>query len=717
MICAAFEEDGPLGSILPRYEPRAGQVAMAAAVSDAFVAGEVLVCEAGTGIGKSLAYLIPAALWSLESDEPVVISTFTRALQEQLLFKDIPVVLKAIRAMDASRTPRAVVLKGRSNYVCRERWLAESSRSAQDAEFAPLLRKLRAWIAATESGDKAELDLDEHEDRLFHRISAANENCSATICRGKHGQKCLFFKARLAAQRADLVVVNHALLFSDQGAGGSVLPASGRVIVDEAHHLESAATRQFSRRLTLQQLTNHVRALVELKGASAAGLLPVAVGMLASEGAFTEPESDGAGALQMVRTALQDSDSVVRQARSLYDELASQVHLLSDSSRDQDTVRIRRESRKQQAWSNIEQAADDLIHAVRQLGRSAEWLQKQLTRALRKQLGTENAETMLAAAGGWTEQTEDFVLQLDQGLINPDPNGVYWLDSTFGPDSIALCSAPLDAGSQIAGTIFSEKETIILTSATLTADGSFDHFKRQTGVEESRELTVPSPFDYRKSALVYLANDVPEPNHPDYQDAVSEAVRRMAAAIGGRSLVLFTSNRHLRLTADAIRAPLESKGIGVYAQWIDGSPQALADRLRDDASSVVLGAASMWEGIDVQGPGLSALAVVRLPFDVPTDPLFQARSEQYDSPFFEYSVPRAVLRFRQGFGRLIRSAQDRGVFVVLDRRIITKSYGRSFLNALPDCEIRYGRAADLDSAASNWIDYHIEGDVVDAQRA
>jgi DNA polymerase-3 subunit epsilon/ATP-dependent DNA helicase DinG len=703
-IHAAFEDGGPLESILPRFEPRSGQVAVASAVSDAFASGQILVCEAGTGIGKSLAYLIPAALWTLENDEPVIISTFTRALQEQLLKKDIPIALQAIRELDAPRSPRAVVLKGRSNYVCRERWLAESSRGGQEQEFTSLLAKLRPWMAVTETGDKAELDLDEHEDRLFHRISAASENCTVATCRANHGQKCMFFKARLAAQRADLVVVNHALLFSDQGAGGTVLPPSSRIGIDEAHHLEAAATRQFSRRLSGQYLTNHVNGLVELRGASAAGLLPVAVGMLAAEGAFSDSESGTSSALQMVRSSLQDADSIVRQTRGLFDDLASRVHLLSDSARDQDTVRIRSESRRQQFWSEVEQSADDLIHSLSKLGRSAEWLQTQLTRAIRNQTGMENAETMLAAAGEWSEQNADFVTQLDRGLINPDPNGVYWLDSTSGPESVALCSAPIDVGSQIAASIFAEKETVVLTSATLTTDGSFAHFKRQTGVVDSRDLAVPSPFDYRKSALVYLANDIPEPVHRDYHHAVSEAILRLALAIGGRTLVLFTSNRHLRQTADAIRTPLESRGIGVYAQWVDGSPQSLTDRLRDDSSSVVLGAASMWEGIDVQGPGLSALVVVRLPFDVPTDPLFQARSEQYDAPFFEYSVPRAVLRFRQGFGRLIRSSRDRGVFVVLDRRIISKSYGRSFLNALPACDVRYGRAAELDSTAKTWLE-------------
>jgi DNA polymerase-3 subunit epsilon/ATP-dependent DNA helicase DinG len=426
--------------------------------------------------------------------------------------------------------------------------------------------------------------------------------------------------------------------------------------------------------------------------------------VLASAGAFTDSEQDGVAAMHMVRTTLQQAETVILQARGLFNDLASIVHLLTDDSRDQSTVRIRQESRRQQAWAGIEQAADDLIHGLRQLERSAVWLQTQLTRAMRLQFGVENVETMLAAAETWSEHTDEIIEQLGPGLIDPDPNGVYWLDSSAGSDAIVLCSAPLDAGAQIAETIFADKETLVLTSATLTADGSFEHFNRQAGLAEPRELAIPSPFDYRSAALVYLANDVPEPNHVDYQIAVSEAVLRLAAAIGGRSLVLFTSNRHLRATADAIRGPLMSRGIRVYAQWIDGSPQMLAERLREDDSSVVLGAASMWEGIDVQGPGLSALVVVRLPFDVPTDPLFQARSEQYNAPFFEYSVPRAVLRFRQGFGRLIRSSQDRGVFVVLDRRIITKGYGRSFLNALPDCETRYGRTADLDKAAKHWLD-------------
>jgi DNA polymerase-3 subunit epsilon/ATP-dependent DNA helicase DinG len=714
-IREAFDEDGPLASIVPGYEPRPGQVAVAKAVDDAFGTGQVLVCEAGTGIGKSLAYLVPAAMWSLESDEPVIISTFTRALQEQLLQKDIPVALNAVRDLNGARSPLAVVLKGRSNYVCRERWLAETSRGGHDQELAPLVRKLRPWMGVTETGDKAELDLSEYEDRLFHRISAASDNCTITDCRANHGQKCHFFKARLAAQRADLVVVNHALLFSDQGAGGTILPASSRIIIDEAHHLEAAATRQFSGRLTAAYLSGHVNSLVELRGASAAGLLSVTVGMLASEGAFAESENAGADALQVIRTALQDADTVNRQVSALFDDLASRVHLLSESERDQDTVRIRIESRKQPFWSETEQAADELIHALSKLGRSAEWLQTQLSRAIRNSLAGENGENMIAAAGAWLEQNADFVLQLEKGLINPDPNGVYWLDSTAGAESVALCSAPLDVGSQIADSIFAEKETIVLTSATLTSDGKLEHFKRQTGIDASRDLVVSSPFDYRSSAMVFVANDVPEPNHRDYQNAVSEAVLRLSSAIGGRTLVLFTSNRHLRATAEAIRESLEARGIGVYAQWVDGSPQMLAEKLREDRSSVVLGAATMWEGIDVQGPGLSALIVVRLPFDVPSDPLFQARSEQYDAPFFDYSIPRAVLRFRQGFGRLIRSARDRGVFVVLDRRIISKAYGRSFLNALPACEVRYGRVNELDSATRQWLGTREHSDTVTAR--
>jgi DNA polymerase-3 subunit epsilon/ATP-dependent DNA helicase DinG len=677
---------------------------MARRVLEVFKTQETLLVEAGTGIGKSLAYLVPAALWSLEHDEPVIVSTHTRALQEQLLHKDLPVVSRLIAEIPGPRPFKAVSLKGRSNYVCRERWQAESSRRSQEPGYAAFLSRIHAWLAETRTGDKAELDLDERDDSYFERISAAADECAATTCRVKHGNKCFFARARSNAQRADLVVVNHALLFSDQGAGGTLLPQTGRLIVDEAHHLEAAATRQFSRRVSAGTIRAHLDELVELKGASAGGMLPVGVGMLASSGSLNGDDSKRTEALQQVRDAIQDADALQMASAMLFDRLAEVFDQLKSGRADDVAVRIRPEWRVQPAWSEVEQAGDDLVQRLRALANRGNWLFKLLSRAIQAQETELITEAMINGLAMWLEQSARIASHLEESLMQPDANGVYWLDASRGPGNIAICSAPLDVGEWISATVLQDRDTIVMTSATLSVGEDFTHFRRQTGIEHATELVAPSPFDYRRAALVYLADDVPEPAHPTYEQAVSTTVLKLATAIGGRTLVLFTSTRHLRQTAEAIRGPLGALGIDVWAQWVDGAPQALAERLRADESAVVLGAASMWEGIDVQGAGLSALVVVRLPFDVPGDPLFQARSEQYLSPFYEYSVPRAVLRFRQGFGRLIRSPEDRGVFVVLDRRIITKAYGRAFLDALPGCQIRRGSMAGAGLAAHDWIE-------------
>ncbi|CAN5763345.1 hypothetical protein BH23CHL5_BH23CHL5_12760 [soil metagenome] len=703
-ILAVFGKGGVLEAEIAGFEFRTGQQELATAIAAAFLDGEVLVAEAGTGIGKSLAYLIPAALWTQFRDEPVIISTHTRALQDQLLKKDIPLAVEVMANIGSKRQLNAVALKGRSNYLCRDRWQAELGSRAIDEGHESFLVRLKEWASTTQTGDKTELSLSSADDHYFQRISASSENCASTTCRAKHGSRCFLTKARTAAQRADIVIVNHALLFSGMDAGGAFLPETSSIVIDEAHHLESAATSHFSSSTSLKIVTDHVDALASMSGSTASGILSIAIGSMASSGVFVDSPEDGTRALQTLRHALNQVEVVHRIARNLFQALGDVVWNLADDSQRNVTLRILPSTRKQPAWSQVEQITDDLLTALRLLRKNAEWVSTRMARDLQSGRLGDQGELTHSAIVAWLESELRLEDDVHSALLNPVLNTVCWLQQSGRGESVSVHSSLLDPGPRIFDSLFATRETVVLTSATLRTGGAFTHFRKQTGIVEAQEVVIPSPFDYRQNALIVVAKDVPEPNQAAYDQTVSDVVVDLARAIKGRTLVLFTSLGHLRATANSIRTPLAEIGIETYAQWSDGTPEALAARLRVMKPVVVLGAASMWEGIDVPGPGLSALVVVRLPFDVPSDPLHSARAELFDSPFSDYSVPRATLKLRQGFGRLIRSSTDRGVVVLLDRRIVSKGYGQSFLKALPDTGIALSATDEIGETVKAWLD-------------
>jgi ATP-dependent DNA helicase DinG len=296
-------------------------------------------------------------------------------------------------------------------------------------------------------------------------------------------------------------------------------------------------------------------------------------------------------------------------------------------------------------------------------------------------------------------------------IARPDQTMIYWIAAGNGVERVSLNAAPLHVGPTLARTLFEQKRTVVLTSATLATEMSFDFVRERLGLPtraadrqgKVAELRVTSPFDYQANALLYLADDIPEPGSPGYQKALNEALVNLCAGTGGRALVLFTSYSALQATYRAIKAPLERQGVLVLGQRVDGNPRQLLDRFRANPHAVILGAASFWEGVDVVGDALSVIAITRLPFAVPSDPVFAARSEGFDDPFGDYAVPSAILRFKQGFGRLIRSTSDRGVCAILDRRVLSKRYGRGFIASLPPCTELRGPIADLGRDAAAWL--------------
>jgi DNA polymerase-3 subunit epsilon/ATP-dependent DNA helicase DinG len=294
--------------------------------------------------------------------------------------------------------------------------------------------------------------------------------------------------------------------------------------------------------------------------------------------------------------------------------------------------------------------------------------------------------------------------KLAEIAIDPTEEAVYWIERDMHRASVSLRAAPLHVGPFLQERLFDRLRTAVLTSATLTTDGGFEYVRERLGLETARELSVASPFDYERSTLLYLVDDIPEPNAPGYQRDLQDILVELGMALGGKTLVLFTSHAALQATYRAIKMPLEDRGIVVLAQRSDGSARQLIERLKHSENVMLLGTSTFWEGVDVVGPALSALVIAKLPFAVPSDPVFAARGESFDEPFQQYAVPQAVLKFKQGFGRLIRSGQDRGVCAVLDRRVISKRYGASFVQSLPSCTVEVAGASDLPAAAVAWLE-------------
>ncbi|MGB2694462.1 MAG: helicase C-terminal domain-containing protein [Dehalococcoidia bacterium] len=678
--------------VIEEFEERPEQVQMAHAVTEALNNSEHLLVEAGTGIGKSLAYLLPAARYALANSTRVVVSTNTINLQEQLMGKDIPVVQQII---GGDSELRAAQLKGRRNYLCLLRW--SNLRRSQNitSDEAKLLVRLLLWLPHTDTGDRAEIRLSQGEDTVWNRLSAANEGCMQIQCPFVKDGSCFLLRARRRAEAAHLLVVNHALLLSDLAVGGGVIPEYDHLIVDEAQHLEAEATQQFGFFAQEGDLTTLLERVAGRGGGGlVAGLRNAARGLASQIDTNREllaHASDAEDAVERARERL--PDFFLRISGFLRQQLTRE-------SGYEDRLLISRATRVQPDWADVELAWENLGAA---LGRVVSALQQ-----LNEGLQSPDATTLLDYESLATEAADlaQAGVTLRQGMtqivMRDDANTICWLTQQRSGD-VGLASAPLRVAELLEGRLFSQKETAILTSATLTAEDSFDYMRQALGLPEANELLLGSPFDYAQSTMVLVPQDMPEPNQAGYMNGVQQALIELTRASGGRALALFTSHASLRAAHNGIKGALEEEQILALAHNVDGSPRQLTQTLREQPHTIVLGTASFWEGVDVVGEALSLLVMARLPFSVPDDPIFQARSELYEDPFNEYAVPLAVLRFKQGFGRLIRRKTDRGVMVVLDARIHSKKYGKAFLNSLPACTVRRVPLREMPDLVRQWL--------------
>jgi len=695
-LASLISPAGAFASKFPSFENRPQQVQMLESVAKAFNDGQHLMVEAGTGTGKSIAYLLPAIHWAAQNNERIVVSTNTINLQDQLINKDIP-ALRDVLGFDF----RAALLKGRSNYICPRRFESIRHRGPRNADEVRLLAKLLVWLPDSDSGDVAGITLSGPGERgAWTRLSAEDEACTSETCSARMGGICPFYRAKRAAEAAHVVIVNHALLLADVASGSKVLPEYKRLIIDEGHHLESATTDGLSYEATQADVE---RALKELGGLNA-GLLgetlkacrdavpPEAYPLLQTQ---TEKTYNAiTAALVHVGHFFQIVGDFVRAQRDAErargNDYAYQLRLLPGIRAQSDWQEV------ELAWGNLESASKPVIdHLAKLAGGLSDLSEYEI----------EDREELQGALLSSARLLDEFVTQTNALVSKPDPKSIYWIEVSGDKENLSLHAAPLNVGPLIEQHVWNAKDSVILTSATLTTAHEFDYLKHRLNADSASELAVGSPFDYQQSTLLYVVNDIPEPTDKHgHQRALENGLINLCKATRGRAMALFTSHAQMKQTAQAIRGPLERAGVIVYDQSDGSSRHQLLESFRGAEQAVLLGTRSFWEGVDVQGEALSALVIVKLPFDVPSDPVVAARSETFENPFYDYSVPEAILRFRQGFGRLIRSKTDRGVVAIFDRRVISKAYGRQFLESLPQCTRRDGKLADLPAMAAKWID-------------
>ncbi len=691
-VASVLEYGGPFSQYFESYEQRPQQVDMLKAVTNALSNGNHLIVEAGTGVGKSFAYLVPAAMFAVQNNTRVVVSTNTINLQDQLIKKDIPDLRAALNL-----NVRAAVMKGRSNYLCPRKLEHMRSHGPTNANEMRVLAKIMVWGLDNDSGDRNELNLTGPIEReVWMRLSAEDDTCTTETCLGRMGGRCAFHRAKQAAQSAHLLIVNHALLLSDVSTGNKVLPEYDYVIVDEAHHMESAVTSALSFRMTQNDLD---RMLKEL-GGSSAGLL----GRMLTETHQTIQPSDFGLLQQKAKHATDQAFRVEQLAKQFFNMVSDFIARQREGqpiSNYSWQMRITPAARSLAGWDDVEIAWSQISETMGLLLKSLDEISKMLGEIYAD--GHENVEDTIGTLGSLMRRMTDAEVASSGMMHKPSNELIYWIEVNPRGERLSLNAAPLRVGPLVQKHLWNEKACVVMASATLTTHGEFRYLRNTLDANEVDTLALGSPFDYESSTLLYVANDMPEPNAQGYQQALDKAIISTAKATGGRMLVLFTSYAALKKTAQSITGPLAREDIFVFEQGEGASPNALLESFKSTDRAVLLGTRSFWEGVDVPGDSLSVVVITKLPFDVPSDPIISARSELYEDSFNEYYLPESILKFRQGFGRLIRTASDHGIVAIFDRRVLTKQYGKLFLESLPQCTARQGAAAGLAKMAGDWL--------------
>jgi ATP-dependent DNA helicase DinG len=675
-IASTLGPEGPLAAVIPGYEHRDSQLQMLLAVAQIQARGGTLVVEAGTGTGKSLAYLVPSLARATSHHERVVVSTNTHTLQEQLMGKDLPALREWL-----PWAFKAVLLKGRSNYISLRRWRRYLAEPCRDAEELMFKLKVLIWLHSTESGDRSELRLYGREEVLWTNIASDPLDCVGIHCTK---EDCYVHRARAEAETADLVVVNHSLLLADAAVGGGLLPEYDHLVIDEAHHLEEAATRGLRQEADGPGLI----ALLERLSGGLLGDLQRQPHLGASGDAF------GAAMPQAVSAA-----GRVHELFGLADVWVAAR--LGEAERREESVRITGPVRDEDTWAGIRLSAENTVTSLTALDAT---LRKGVA-GVREWLGGEEPDQGIRELEMIRGRLEAALSLLDEALLHPDVNRVYWFTQVSRAENLLLRAAPINVGSLLHDHVYGERRSTVFTSATLAVGGTFDYFSSRVGLgPEIEEMILPSPFDFYRQALVCLPTDMPLPEDEGFDRAVETVIAAVAGRVGGRTLALFTSHRQLRDVHAALRQRVDLDEVLILGQGIDGQRRQLLKTFEEAERPLLLGTSTFWEGIDIPGERLSCVIVVRLPFPVPSEPVYAARAEQVRDPFTQLALPQAALRLKQGFGRLIRRSTDRGAVVILDNRILGRDYGRTFLQVLPPASRFVGAAGEVAGRVGAWLE-------------
>ncbi|MHB1418100.1 MAG: helicase C-terminal domain-containing protein [Bacillota bacterium] len=675
----------PLAHIFPEFEPRPQQIAMLREVSRAFNQCQHLIVEAGTGTGKSLGYLIPSAWWATATGQRVVVATHTINLQEQLLSKDIPLVEQILGC-----SLRAVLVKGRNNYLCLRKFQQSlQEQRGLNPEEKKLLVRLSIWLSETEHGDQGEMALNAEEMEMWPLYAADGDTCVTSNC-SWYERDCFVTRMRRQAEQAHLLIINHSLLLTDAKMSNQVLPEYRRLIVDEAHNLEDGATEHLGKSISESNIRQLNRRL--LGRSYQQGVLQTLRTRWEQD---VKEGNDSRGLLTKIDEALKAAPGVEESLREFFGcvEACCQSKGINDPEGGKYTLRLLPDQEHLPGWTGAQSAKNNLVFRLRHLSDLLYSVSTILDSITDRQ---ENKTGDFGLLQSYFSQIRDFADTLEFIVDLNDMEWVYWIErERRGPYiNWFLKAAPIEVGKWLFP-VFAEKDTAVFTSATLSVGNSFDYFIHQTGLNYFPEgkvvhLQVDSPFAYHDQALLCVVQDLPNPAKTmsdDFASAVAPVITSIIEAIDGKTLVLFTSHRMLQATYRLVKPEAEKRGIVLLGHYLDGSRWKILQEFQSQSNAVVFGANSFWEGVDIPGEKLSCVVIVKLPFKAPSIPAVEARLERLrldgrDS-FAEISVPQAVIRLKQGFGRLIRSKTDRGAVVILDRRVIDMLYGKQFLSSLP----------------------------------
>jgi len=702
-----FESDGALSREFGSFESRQQQVEMAHAIARAFNEEKFLVVEAGTGTGKSLAYLLPAIKWATQNYGPrgrVIISTNTKNLQEQLFFKDLPILHSILKEKF-----KAVLLKGKGNYLCLDKWstvLNDMKYRLSEDERVKIL-PLYLWVQKTQTGDISENN-GFHVERnvgLWSKLIAENNYCPGRSC--KFYDKCFLMRARNNARDAHIVLVNHSLLFSDLAAEQAVLSDYVNVIFDEAHNIEKTATEYLGTEVSVWQFRDFYQKLYKKDGMETGVLIQlkkrVQLGNL-------KPDHSKS-ILKMIDRLIPLVLECWKMTQAFFMELSGRLKELLPDQESPYSVRFR--------YTKEEAIFKSLETYYQELKLSFKKLQNELNDLIEFTKGIpensfEYQPQILQDLNAQFAQADLLINNLEFLLAAEWDNFVYWFELPTRSDSFdcRLYAAPLDVASILHERLYKKLRTAIFTSATLAVNRSFQYFMARVGisflpVERVETLLLDSPFNYHEQVLLSIPTFFPDPRQPEYQSSVKEFLEKLATTLPRGTLVLFTSYSMLNNIYRGVKLTFDAANVPLLGQGIDGSRHSIINRFKEIKTSFLFGTDSFWEGIDVPGEALEILLITRLPFDVPSDPVIQAKAElirkQGGNPFMDFTIPEAVIRFRQGFGRLIRSKTDYGAIIILDTRVVKKLYGRIFLQSLPLNARLFQEEEELWTAFRKWF--------------